>query len=70
MLGGRLPETENETIGVISGLKRWSRSLKKFEWWSLTRELLKQYLTKKQNGRLRSGRLYGRWSPTRSGRES
>ena len=28
-----------------------------FEWWSLTRELLKQYLTEKQNGCLRSGRL-------------
>ena len=37
------------------------------------RELLKQYLTEKQNGCLRSGRLreavaYGRWSLTRSGR--
>ena len=30
--------------------KKWSQSLKKFEWWSLARELLKQYLTKKQNG--------------------
>ena len=37
--------------------KNWSRSLKKFEWWSLTNELLKQYLTEKQNGCLRSGRL-------------
>ena len=37
--------------------KKWSRSLKKFEWWSLTRELLKRYLTEKQNGCLRSGRL-------------
>ena len=37
--------------------KKWSRSLKKFEWWSLTRELLKQYFTRKQNGCLRSGRL-------------
>ena len=37
--------------------KKWSRSLKKFEWWSLTRELLKQHLTEKQNGCLRSGRL-------------
>ena len=36
--------------------KKWSRSLKKFEWWSLTRELLKQYLTEKQNGCLRGGR--------------
>ena len=57
MLGDRLPETENEIIGVISDLKKWSRSLKKFEWWSLTRELLKQYLSEKQNGWLRSGRL-------------
>ena len=30
--------------------KKWSRSLKKFEQWSLTREFLKQYLTEKQNG--------------------
>ena len=37
--------------------KKWSRSLKKFELWSLTRELLKQYLTEEQNGCLRSGRL-------------
>ena len=37
--------------------KKWSRSLKKFEWWLLTRELLKQYLTEKQNDCLRSGRL-------------
>ena len=37
--------------------KQWSRSLKKSEWWSLTRELLKQYLTEKQNGCLLSGRL-------------
>ena len=48
-------------------LKKWSRSLKKFEWWSLTRELLKQYLTEKQNGCLRSARLrevvaYEKWS--------
>ena len=35
--------------------ERWSRSLKKFEQWSLTRELLKQYLTEKQNGYLESG---------------
>ena len=47
--------------------KKWSRSLKKFEWWSLTRELLKQYLTEKQNGCLRGGRLrevvaYEKWS--------
>ena len=37
--------------------KKWSRSLKKFEWRSLMRELLKQYLTEKQNGCLRGGRL-------------
>ena len=54
-------------------LKKWSRSLRKFEWWSLTREFLKQYLTEKQNDCLRSGRLqevvaYEKWSLTRSGR--
>ena len=37
--------------------KNWSRSVKKFEQWSLTRELLKQYLAGKQNGHLQSGRL-------------
>ena len=37
--------------------KKWSRSLEKFEQWSLTREFLKQYLTEKQNGYLQSGRL-------------
>ena len=37
--------------------KKWSRSLKKFEQWLLTREFLKQYLTEKQNGYLQSGRL-------------
>ena len=37
--------------------KKWSWSLKKFDWWSLTRELLKQYLTQKQNGCLQSGCL-------------
>ena len=37
--------------------KMWSQSLKKFEGWLLTRELLKQYLIEKQNGCLRSGRL-------------
>ena len=46
--------------------KKWSRSLKKFEQFSLT-EFLKQYLTKKQNGCLQSGRLrevvaYEKWS--------
>ena len=47
--------------------KKWSRSLKKFELWSLRREYLKQYLTGKQNGYLQSGRLrevvaYEKWS--------
>ena len=66
MLGGRLPETENRRMSNFWP-KKWSRSLKKFEWWSLTRELLKQYLTEKQNGCLRSGRFrevvaYKKWS--------
>ena len=48
-------------------LKKWSRSLKQFELWSLTREFLKQYLTEKQNGYFQSGRLrevvaYEQWS--------
>ena len=34
-----------------------SRSFEKFEQWPLTREFLKQYLTEKQNGYYRSGRL-------------
>ena len=47
--------------------KKWSRSLKKFESLSLTREFLKQYLTEKQNGYLQSGSLqelvgYEKWS--------
>ena len=47
--------------------KKWTRSLKKLEQWSLTRELLKEYLTEKQNGYLQSGRLrevvaYEKWS--------
>ena len=44
--------------------ENWSRSFKKFKWWSLTRKLLKQYLTEKQNGCLQSGRLrnYEKWS--------
>ena len=47
--------------------EKWSRSFKKFEGWSLTRELLKQYLTEKQNGCSRNGRLrevvaYEKWS--------
>ena len=33
--------------------KKWSRSLKKFEQWSLTRE----FLTEKQNGYLQNGRF-------------
>ena len=37
--------------------KKWSRSLKKLEQWSFTREFLQQYLTEKQNGYLQSGRL-------------
>ena len=48
--------------------KKWSRSLKKFEQWSLTREFLKQYLTEKQNSYLQSGCLrevvaHEKWSP-------
>lgn len=46
MLGGHLLETENKRK-----CQKWSRSLKKFEKRSLTREFLKQYLTEKQNGR-------------------
>ena len=47
--------------------KKWSRSLKKFDKLSLTREFLKQYLTEKQNGYLQSSRLrevvaYEKWS--------
>ena len=69
MLGGRLPETENKRICNFWP-KKWSRSVN--EWWSLTRQLLRQYLTEKQNGCLRSGRLrkmvaYEKWSLTRSG---
>ena len=46
------------------GPKKWSRSLKKFKQWSLTREV---FLTEKQNGYLQSGRLrevvaYEKWS--------
>ena len=53
MLGDRLPETENKRICQISGLKSGRGPLER----SLTRELLKQSLTEKQNGCLRSGRL-------------
>ena len=56
MLGGRLPETGNKNMANFLP-KKWSRSLKKFEWWSLTREPLKQYLTEKQNGCVPSGCL-------------
>ena len=66
-MGGLLPETENKRICVISGLKSGRGPFKIFERWSLTRELLKQYLTEKQNGCLRGGRLrevvaYEKWS--------
>ena len=62
MLGGRSPKTENKRICVLSGLKSGRGG-----WWSLTRGLLKQYLTEKQNGCLRGGRLrevvaYEKWS--------
>ena len=43
--------------------KKWSRSLKKLEQWSLTRESsLKQYLTKKQNGSVYKVVAYEEWS--------
>ena len=50
--------TGNRKQNNISNLlpEEWSRSLKKFEKWTLTREFLKQYLTEKQNGYLQSGR--------------
>ena len=47
--------------------KKWSQSLKKCEWWSLTRELLKQYLSEKQNSFFQVV-AYGSWSLTISGR--
>ena len=56
MWGGRLPETRKQKNMSNFWPKRWSQSLKEVEWWSLMRELLKQYLTEKQNGCLRSGR--------------
>ena len=37
---------------------KWSRSIKKFERWSLTRQFLKQHLTEKQNGYLQRGCLW------------
>ena len=66
MLSGRLPETENKRMCTFWP-KKWSWSLKKFEWWSLTRQLLKQYLTAKRNRCLQGGRLrkvvaYEKWS--------
>ena len=57
MLGGRSPETENKRKCQISGLKSGHGRFKKFEQWSLTRGFVKQYLTEKQNGYLKSGRL-------------
>ena len=47
--------------------KKRSRSLKKLEYWSLTREFFRQDLTEKQTGYLQSGRLqemfaYETWS--------
>ena len=47
--------------------KKWSRSFKELEQWSLTREFLKQCLTEKHNGYSQSGRLrevvaYEKWS--------
>ena len=50
MLGGRLLEYKRKS-------KEWSRSLKKFEQYTITREFLKQYSTETQNGYLHSGRL-------------
>ena len=55
-LGWSLTGNRKQKNMLNFGPMKWSRSLKKFEWWALTRELLKQYLTEKQNG-LRSGRL-------------
>ena len=56
MLGGHLPETENKRICVISGLKSGRGPLRNLSGGRL-REFLKQYLTEKQNGCFRSGRL-------------
>ena len=71
MLGGRLPETENKRICAISGLKSGRRPLKKFEWWSVTRELelllFKQYLLRNKTV-VYEEVAYGRWSLTRRGR--
>ena len=58
---GRLPETENKRICPIFGLKM----VKKFGQMSLTREVLKQYLTEKHNGYLQCGRLrHVPWQPS------
>ena len=43
------------------------RSFKNFKQWSLTRELLKQYLTEKQNSYLQTESGDGKWSLMRSG---
>ena len=48
--------------------KKRCGSLKKFESWSLTIELLKQYLTEKTNGFLQSGRLREVVEPSASSR--
>ena len=49
-VGWRLNENRKQKNMCNLWPKKWSRSLKKFEWWKLiTRELLKQYLTEKQN---------------------
>ena len=59
MLGGRLPETENKRICVISGLKSGHGPLRNLSDGHLrSRELFKQYLTEKQNDCLQSGHLW------------
>ena len=70
MPGGRLRETENKRICQISGPKSGRgllRNLRSGRLW----EFLKQCLTEKQNGYLKSGRLrkvvaYEKWSPCES----
>ena len=67
MLGGHSLETEKKKEKcVISGLKSGRSSLRNLNGGCL-QELLKQYLTEKQNGSLRNGRLrevvdYKKWS--------
>ena len=57
MLGGRLPETRNKRKCQISGLKSGrGRSRNSSSGRFNTRHCLKQYLTEKQIGSLRSGR--------------